>query len=306
MIIIQIVKCGINFSEGKRTDIVELIINEVRNTEGARLAESKSRDNFNRTSLAFFGDLNTVKQAALAVSKKALEFIDMTTHHGDHARIGAVDVVSFAPIKNITLEECIQASVDFAKEFAARFDVPVYLFDESATQPDRKDLWNVRTGEYEALASRLTKSEHKPDFGPAEFRPKAGATAIGAGNLLVIHYIDLGTPDIMIANKIVEAVSEKHGGLVNVKARAIKLEDRGITRIPISNVNYEKTPLYRQFELVKAEAARFGVSVVGSVIGGIIPLDAIVETAKYYLRLEGFKKEQILELLLQEDGITQK
>jgi len=301
----KFIECVPNFSEGARTEVVEAIVEEIRKTEGVNLKDYEFDQDYNRAVVTFFGEPQAVKQAALAASAKALELIDMTKHKGQHPRMGAVDVVPFIPILNVTMEECIQISQEFGQEFANRYDVPVYLYEQSATHPGRKDIDDVRKGEYEALAERITKPEHKPDFGPAEFKPKSGATIVGARKILAGLNINLGTGDLSIAKKIARAIHQRKGGLVNIKAMGTKLADRDITQIGISNVDYEQTPLYRQFEFVKMEAARYGVPIVGSEIIGMIPLDALVNTAKYYLRLEGFKRELIIELLLLEDCLTE-
>ncbi len=300
----KIIECVPNFSEGTNSEVVEAIVEEIRKINGVYLKNYEFDDDYNRAVITFLGAPQSVKQAALAASAKAIELIDMTKHKGQHPRFGAVDVVPFIPILNVTMEECIQISKEFGKEFADQNDVPVYLYEESASHPDRKDIDDVRKGEYEALASRIKNPEHKPDFGPAEFRPKSGATITGARKVMVGLNINLGTSDLDIAKKVAKAIHLRKGGLVNIKAMGTKLEDRGITQIGISNVDYEKTPVYRQFELVKIEAARFGVNVVGSEFIGMVPLNALVDVVKYYLRLEGFKNDQILELLLLDDQMV--
>ncbi len=300
----KIIECVPNFSEGTNSEVVEAIVEEIRKINGVYLKNYEFDDDYNRAVITFLGVPQSVKQAALAASAKAIELIDMTKHKGQHPRFGAVDVVPFIPILNVTMEECIQISKEFGKEFADQNDVPVYLYEDSASRPDRKDIDDIRKGEYEALASRIKNPEHKPDFGPAEFRPKSGATITGARKVMVGLNINLGTSDLDIAKKVAKAIHLRKGGLVNIKAMGTKLEDRGITQIGISNVDYEKTPVYRQFELVKIEAARFGVNVVGSEFIGMVPLNALVDVVKYYLRLEGFKNDQILELLLLEDQMV--
>jgi len=300
----KIIECVPNFSEGTNSEVVEAIVEEIRKINGVYLKNYEFDDDYNRAVVTFLGAPQPVKQAALAASTKAIELIDMTKHKGQHPRFGAVDVVPFIPILNVTMEECIQISKEFGEEFAAQNDVPVYLYENSASRPDRKDIDDIRKGEYEALASRIKNSEHKPDYGPTDFRPKSGATITGARKVMVGLNINLGTSDLDIAKKVAKAIHLRKGGLVNIKAMGTKLEDRGITQIGISNVDYEKTPVYRQFEMVKIEAARFGVPVVGSEFIGMVPLNALVDVAKYYLRLEGFKNDQILELLLLEDQMV--
>ena len=300
----KIIECVPNFSEGTNSDVVEAIVEEIRKINGVYLKNYEFDDDYNRAVVTFLGAPQPVKQAALAASTKAIELIDMTLHKGQHPRFGAVDVVPFIPILNVTMEECILISKEFGEEFAAQNDVPVYLYENSASRPDRKDIDDIRKGEYEALALRIKNSEHKPDYGPTEFRPKSGATITGARKVMVGLNINLGTSDLAIAKKVAKAIHLRKGGLVNIKAMGTKLEDRGITQIGISNVDFEKTPVYRQFEMVKIEAARFGVPVVGSEFIGMVPLNALVDVAKYYLRLEGFTNEQILELLLLEDQMV--
>ena len=290
-------ECVPNFSEGRRMDVIEQIANAIKSVPGVTLLDVEHDPNHNRSVMTFVGEPEAVKEAMMKAAEKAIELIDMNKHTGEHPRIGAVDVIPFIPVYGITMSECVEFAKSFAKEYAERFNIPVYLYAEAAQRDYRKTLGNIRRGEFEALKEELgVKPERDPDFGPKKIHPTAGATAIGARDFLIAFNVNLGTDNIDIAKAVAKGVREKSGGLRNVQAIGLMLADRGIAQVSMNLLNYKKTPVYRALELVKAEARRYGVPVIGTEVIGLIPLDAVIDTTKYYLQSEIFDKEQIFEL----------
>ncbi|MCL4515577.1 MAG: glutamate formimidoyltransferase [Firmicutes bacterium] len=297
----RIVECVPNFSEGRRKEVIEAIAGQVRAVEGVRLLDYTSDVNHNRTVMTFVGAPRAVKEAAFTAIAKAAALINMEEHRGEHPRIGATDVVPFVPVMNVSMEECVALARELGKEVAERLDIPVYLYEAAATRPERRNLADIRRGQYEGLKAEIGKDPARdPDFGPARLHPAAGATVIGARPPLVAFNVNLGTPDVRIAREIARRVRAKNGGLANVKALGVMLEDRRMAQVSMNLVNYRETAVYRAFELVKMEAACYGVPVVGSEIVGLVPMDALLDGAEYYLRLEGFDRRQILERRLAE------
>jgi len=282
----KIVESVPNYSEGIDSEKIELIVSEIKNTPNTRIVDVQYDDDYNRAVITFVGTPEAVLKANIDAAKKAIELIDMNTHKGQHPRIGAVDVVPFIPAQNVTMDECIELSTEFAKAMAKE-GVPVYLYEESAWKLERKNIDHIRKGEYEKLKESIkTDPERKPDFGPSEFHPTAGAIITGARNPLISFNINLGTKDVRIAKKVAKAIHLRSGGLVNIKAMGTELKNRDYVQVGISNINYRKTPLYRQMELVRMEAARYGVSVIGSELVGVLPLGAVLNSLDYYLQLE--------------------
>jgi len=249
--------------------------------------------------VSFIGDKRSVLKAMLKMAFKAVELIDMRFHKGQHPRIGAVDVVPFIPIKNVTMEDCVRLARRFGKTLAEERGVPVYLYGEAATKPERRDLDWIREGEYEKLAEMMAKPERKPDFGPAKPHPTAGATITGARKVMAGFNVNLGTPDLKIAKKIAKALHSKKGGLANVKAMAAYIPEKKITQIGMSISDFEATPLYRVYELLKLEAERYNVPIVGSEFCGMAPLKAIIDVASYYLKIDNLTVERVLEIAVQ-------
>ena len=282
----KIVESIPNYSEGTDGDKIESIVTEIKKTPYTRIVDVQYDSDYNRAVITFVGTPDAVLKANIAAAKKAIELIDMNEHIGQHPRIGAVDVVPFVPAQNVTMEECIELSKKFGEAMASE-GIPVYLYEESARKMERKNIDNIRVGEYEGLKESIkTDPEQKPDFGPSEFHPTAGAVITGARNPLISFNINLGTKDIKIAKKVAKAIHLRSGGLVNVKAMGTELAKRFYVQVGISNINFKKTPLYRQIELVKIEAARYGVPVIGSELVGVLPLDAVLNSLEYYLQLE--------------------
>ncbi|MFX1468841.1 MAG: glutamate formimidoyltransferase [Promethearchaeota archaeon] len=282
----KIIESVPNYSEGTNSEKIEQIVSKIKSTPNTRIVDVQYDSNYNRAVVTFVGTPEAVLIANIDAAKKAIELIDMNTHKGQHPRIGAVDVVPFVPAQNVTIEECIDLSIRFA-EAMAKEAVPIYLYEESARKIERKNIDNIRKGEYEELKEKIkTDFDRKPDYGPSEFHPTAGAIITGARYPLISFNINLGTKDVRIAKKIAKAIHLKSGGLVNIKAMGTEIKDRDFVQVGISNINYRKTPLYRQMELVRLEAARYGVSVIGSELVGVLPLGAVLNSLEYYLQLD--------------------
>ena len=295
----QLVECVPNFSEGRRRDVIDAIADEVRRTAGARLLDVQADESHNRCVLTFVGDLRAVTNAALAATRRAVELIDMTTHRGEHPRLGAVDVIPLVPISGVTMEECASAARDLGRQIWETLHVPVYFYAEAATRPERRRLPDIRKGEYEGLAQKMADPEWAPDAGDPKPHPTAGAIVVGARRPLIAYNIDLATDDVAVAKKIAKAARESSGGLVNVQAMGV-VSESGRAQVSMNLLDYTTTPVHRAFELVRVEAARYGVEILESEVVGLIPLDAVADAARFYLRLNDFRREQILEARLME------
>ncbi len=294
----KIVESVPNYSEGTDGKVVEAIVDEIRKTPKTNIIDIQYDSDYNRAVITFVGEPEAVLQANIAASKKALELIDMTKHKGQHPRIGATDVVPFVPAQNVSMEECIELSKKYAEAMATE-GVPIYLYEEAATRPERRDIDNIRVGDYEGLRETIkTNPDHKPDFGPSEFHPKGGATVTGARMALVCLNINLGTTNVKVAKRVARRVHLTSGGLVNIKAMGTAIEGKDYVQVGISNINFKKTPMYRQLELVRIEAARYGVSVIGTELVGPIPLESVLNSLEYYLQINNpkhLKEEHLIE-----------
>ncbi len=298
----KLVECVPNFSEGRRREVIDAIVAEAR-ARNVKVLDIESDADHNRSVLTFVGDPEAVKEAALAVSAKAIELIDLNKHKGQHPRMGAVDVIPFIPISDVTMADCIQLTRDFANEYASRFKVPVFLYEKAATRPDRRNLADVRKGEFEGLRIEIGKNpEKEPDFGPNAIHPTAGATAIGARQVLIAYNVNLATNNLDVAKKIAKQVRGKDGGLTAVKALGFELKDRGIVQVSMNMVDYKASQLFKAFELIRTLAESYGVQVLESEVVGLVPMEALTDSAQFYLRLRGFNNGQILERKLAETG----
>lgn len=298
----KIVECVPNFSEGRRQEVIRQIV-QAATAHRIRVVDTESDADHNRSVLTFVGEPEEVKKAALSASAKAIQLIDLNHHKGEHPRMGAVDVVPFVPIRGVTMEECVELAKEFAKELAERFGVPVFLYEEAATRPERRNLADIRRGEFEGLREEIGKTpERTPDYGPAQIHPTAGATAVGARQILIAYNINLGSENLEIAKQIAHQVRGRDGGLAYVKALGFELKERGIVQVSMNMVNYKETQLFKAFELVSSLAERYGVPVVGSEIVGSVPEDALIDCAEFYLKLENFNRENILERKLFEES----
>jgi glutamate formiminotransferase len=296
----KIIECVPNFSEGRNREVVEAIVQPFRETEGVKLLDYSSDANHNRTVVTVVGEPQAVKLAILAAISVAIEKINLNEHHGEHPRMGAVDVVPFIPISNVSMEEAVELAKSVAAELWKSFSLPVYLYEKAAALPARENLATIRKGEFEGLVAKMQLPEWQPDFGKSCPHPTAGATVVGARQPLVAYNVNLGTSKLEVADKIAKVVRNIGGGLRFVKALGIDLQDRGIVQVSMNLTDYSKTSIYRAFEMVKMEARRYGVEVVGSEIVGLVPLKALVDSAEYYLGLENFSIDQVLETRLME------
>ena len=293
----EIVECVPNFSTSN-PEITEAILAEIRKTKNTFLLDVTFDTYYNRLVTSFVGNKKSVLEAALNASIKAIELIDMREHKGQHPRIGAVDVVPFIPHKSVTLEECIELAKRFGQTLAEKCNVPVYLYGVAARSFERNDLDWIREGDYEKLAENILKPERKPDFGSAKFNPKAGATITGARKVMAGFNVNLGTADLKIAKKIAKALHAKKGGFSNVKAMAAFIHEQNVTQIGMSIGDFEKTPLYRVFEALKTECARYNVPIIGSEFCGMAPLKALIDIAAYYLKVDNLNEERVLEIAI--------
>jgi glutamate formiminotransferase len=296
----KIVECVPNFSEGRDTEKIEKIASTFRNRKGVKLLDIQKDGDHNRSVMTVVGEPEPLKEAVIAAVGKAIDLIDMRSHKGQHPRMGAVDVIPFIPIKNVVMEDAIALSKETAKVVWETYKLPVFLYEASATSPERQNLANVRKGQFEGMPKKLKTPEWKPDFGERKIHPTAGIVAVGARMPLVAFNVNLDTNNIEIANAIAKTVRHISGGLRYCKAMGVELKERGITQVSMNMTDFTKTPLYRALELVRIEAKRYGVNVVGSEVVGLVPMGAMVDSAAYYMGLENFSAEQVLEARIME------
>ena len=294
------VMCIPNYSEGRDLEKVEKIADCFRAKEGLKLVDYQPDKDHNRTVVEVIGDPKAVINAVIESVKVAKELIDMTKHTGGHPRMGAVDVVPFIPITECTTEECVEYAKEVGKAIG-ELGIPVYLYEDAASKPERKNLAKVRKGQYEGFFEKIKEDGWEPDFGPREMNVKSGATAVGARFHLVAFNVNLNTDKVEIAEAIAKKVRHIGGGLRFVKAICLPLEERHQTQVSMNLVNYEKTAIYQAIEMIKSEAARYGVSVYGTEVIGMVPLQALVDSAAYYMQIENFRADQIIETLLIEE-----
>ena len=279
---------------------IDRIVAPFRGRQGVKLLDYSNDEDHNRLVVTVVGEPEPLRDAVLEAIGVAVELIDLNKHQGQHPRMGAVDVVPFIPIKNVTMEEAVALSKEVGGEVAKRYNLPVFLYEKSASAPHRENLAAVRKGEFEGMAEKINLPEWQPDLGPAERHPTAGTVAVGARMPLVAYNINLNTPSLEIAHDIAKKIRLTGGGLRYCKAMGVELKDRGITQVSINMTDYTRTALYRAFELVRIEARRYGVSIVGSEIIGLVPMEALIDTASYYLGLENFSMQQVLEARIME------
>jgi glutamate formiminotransferase len=295
-----IIECVPNISEGVRTDVVATIVDALRGVPGLRVLDVQSDPTHNRSVLTLAGDAASLRVAIPLLVARTIEAVDLRAHKGEHPRMGAVDVVPFIPIESVTMADCVALAREVGQEVATRSDVPVFLYEEAAASPSRRNLEDIRR--VEGLAAKMATPEWRPDYGPSQPHPSGGATVIGARMPLIAYNINLATDRLDVAKKIATAVRMSSGGLRFVKAMGLALDDRQIVQVSMNLTNFEKTPVFRVFELVKREAARFGVMVLESEIVGLVPQAALLRAAEYYLQLEGFSADQVLENKLRHEG----
>ena len=294
----KIIECVPNFSEGRDLDKVEKIVNSFRGKEGVKLLDYSSDKDHNRSVVTVIGEPEPLRDAMVEAIGKAVELIDMTKHEGQHPRMGCVDVVPFIPVKNATVEEADALAKEVAKIASEKFGQPFFLYERSATAPHRENLAKIRKGQFEGMAEKMKDPMWKPDFGPDTIHPTGGVTAIGARMPLVAYNINLDTSNLEIAKKIADRVRHIRGGFAYCKTMGVMLEDRNIAQVSMNLTDYTHTAIYTVFETVKMEAKRWGVNVVGSEVIGLVPMQALVDCAEYYLGIEDFSINQVLETRL--------
>jgi len=296
----KIIECVPNYSEGRDKGKIETIVDPFRETQGVKLLDYQNDEDHNRMVVTVIGDPDKVKQAVVKSIALAIELIDMRKHNGQHPRMGAVDVVPFIPVKDMKMLEAVAISKEVAKEIADKHRFPVFLYEASASQPHRTSLSNIRKGELEGMGEKLKLPHWKPDYGPAIPHKTAGVTAVGARMPLVAFNVNLNTNNLDIANHIAGSIRHINGGLRYCKAIGVELKKRGIVQVSMNMTDFTKTSIYRSFELIKIEAKRYGVNIVGSEIVGLLPMEALIDTAVYYMGIENFDMKQILESRLME------
>jgi len=299
----KLVECVPNFSEGRRPEVLDAICNAITSVDGVVLLDKEMDSDHNRAVVTFVSHPSKAVEAAFAGYKKAAELIDMQTHQGEHPRMGACDVCPFIPISDMEIEEAVELANALGKRVGEELQIPVYLYEDARSRPSRKNLAKVRQGEYEGMRDAIENDPaRKPDYGPAKMNLKAGATAIGVRFPLVAFNVYLGTDNKDIADKIADAIRSLKGGYRFVKALGFEIKERNQVQISMNLVNYTKTPIFRVFETIKSEAARYGVPVTSSEVIGLVPNDAMLDVSDFYLRLENFSKAQVLEEKLKEAG----
>ena len=290
----KLMQCVPNISEGRDLEKVERIVEAVRAHPGVTLLHHSSDPDHNRSVITYLGEPRKVVEATLALCERAFAEIDMSTHHGGHPRMGAVDVIPFIPLGELTTEEAVSYALALGEAIGA-LGVPVYFYEDAATRPERRNLADVRTGEYEGLAEKLAAPGWEPDAGPGTFNPRSGATVVGVRFPLIAFNVNLGTSDLAVAKHIADAVRSARGGYRHVKAMGLALEDQGQVQVSMNLVNYRETPIHRVVETIRFEAARHGVSITGCELVGLAPLAAFEETIRHYLQIHDFTADQIIE-----------
>jgi glutamate formiminotransferase len=292
----KLIECVPNFSEGKNRDKVEAILKEISSVENVKILDMEMDASHNRSVVTFTCPPEFAVEAAFRGIKKAAEIIDMDSHVGEHPRFGASDVIPFIPVTDVSLKECVQLANDLGKRVGEELNIPVFLYAAAATTESRKNLENIRNKnfQFEQVKLEIGKGDYIPDYGPLEVT-KAGSSIIGARDFLVAYNVNLRSQDMEVGKKIARSLRAKDGGLTFVKALAFYLEDKKCVQISMNLTSYKKTPVYRAFEMVKMESQRYGIEIIESEVIGLIPMEALVDSLKYYLRLSTFKSNQIFE-----------
>ena len=296
----KIMECVPNFSEGRDLEKIDKIVTPFRAKAGVKLLDYSNDEDHNRLVVTVVGEPDALKEAVIEAIGVAVKLIDLNHHQGQHPRMVAVDVVPFIPTKGCTMDDAIALSKEVGARVAETYGLPVFLYEKSASAPYRENLAAIRKGEFEGMAEKIHQPEWHPDFGPAERHPTAGTVAIGARMPLVAYNINLDTPNLEIAHGIAKKVRFIGGGLRFCKAMGVELKERGITQVSMNLTDYTKTAIYRAHEMVRFEARRYGVNIVGSEIIGLVPMEALIDTAAYYLGLENFSMQQVLESRIME------
>lgn len=298
----KLVECIPNFSEGRDKAVIDGLVAVANSVPGCTLFDCQTDEDHNRCVFTLIGNPEAIEEVSVKLCVKATETIDMTKHQGAHPRMGATDVIPFVPTMDMTVEECVELSKRVAQRVWEEAKVPSFLYEDSASSPDRTNLAKVRKGQFEGMADKLKEPEWAPDYGNREIHPTAGVVAIGARMPLVAFNVNLDTSNLDIANAIAKVVRGSSGGFKHCKGIGVMLEDRNIAQVSMNMVNYEGTPLYRVFETIRMEAKRWGVSIIGSEVVGLTPAKAMIDCAEYYLQVEDFDcHKQVIEYHLIND-----
>lgn len=292
----RLIECVPNFSEGRDAAKIDALVAAMQSVEGVYVLDRESDADHNRCVITLAGEPEPVAEAALRGVGKALELIDLTKHSGAHPRLGATDVVPFIPVDGVSIEDCVALAKKTGAEIWNRYKIPVYFYEAAAARPERVNLENVRKGQFEGVREEVLKNpDRAPDIGEARLHSTAGAVIVGARKFLIAYNINLNTSDVSIANKIAKAIRFSSGGFRYVKSMGVDLKARKVAQVSINMTDYEQTPLHRVFEMVRSEAARYGASIIGSEIVGLVPKRAIEMTADFYLKFENFSPAQVFE-----------
>jgi len=297
----KLVECVPNVSEGRRKNIIEALRDEIISVKGIKLLDYSSDFDHNRSVFTFVGSPEKVLEAAYKLAAKSLELINLNKHKGEHPRIGAIDVIPFVPIKDVTMNECVLLAMGLGRRLGKNLNLPVYLYEEAASAPYRRNLSDIRRGEFEGLNEKMKNSEWKPDFGPNKPHLTGGTTVIGARAPLIAFNVNLNTKDVSIVKMIAKAIREKDYGFPKVKALGLELKDKGLTQVSMNLTNYKVTPVYKVFDRMVELAKENGVEVVESELIGLIPIDAISQIISHYIKLPDFKSDRILEYKIFKD-----
>ena len=289
----RIVQCVPNFSEGRDLEKIEDIVSVLKNKDGFVMVSYEPDEDYNRTVVTLLGDPNYIVDALVEFTGKVLSNIDMNFQSGEHARMGAVDVIPFIPIEEVTMEECIKYANTVAKKINNKYGIPIFMYAEAANVKDRVKLPNIRKGEFEGMKDKIKLENWKPDYGKTEIHPTFGVIGVGARIPLIAYNIDLDTSDLKVANNIAKAIRFSSGGFRYVQAGPVYLDSRGHCQVTMNILNYKKNPIYRIFETVKMEAKRYQVEVTNSELVGLLPKDTLIRSLRYYFKSQGldFDKE---------------
>lgn len=291
-----VVECVPNFSEGRRKEVIDKIVYSIRSVPGIKVLDVEMDPDHNRSVVTFVGGKDNIQEAAFRGARAARELIDLTKHQGQHPRIGALDVCPFVPISGVSMEDCVAIANRVGARIAKELKVPVYLYEAAAKRPDRKNLENIRKGQFEGLKEAiLTDDSRYPDYGPRMLHPTAGATAVGARMPLIAFNMNLRTADLKVAKEIAKKIRASSGGMPNVKALGFMLEHRGMAQVSMNLTDYTTTPLHEVIEAVEKEAAARGVEIAEGELIGLIPLDALCDVAARFLRMGNLSSSQVLE-----------
>ncbi len=285
----KIVECVPNFSEGRDIDKIERIMSVVKSDKFVKLVNYESDADYNRTVVTLIGEPKKMIDLILKLTEVCLKEIDLNHHTGEHARMGAIDVIPFIPISDVTMKECVDYANECAKRISEEYNIPTYLYAKAAKFEERISLPNIRKGEFEGMKTKILETEWKPDFGEAKIHPTFGCVAVGARDFLIAYNIDLQTEDITPTKNIAKVIRKSSGGFQYIQAGPVYLENRGHTQVTMNILNYKKNPIYRIFETVKMEALRYHIKVNGAEIIGLVPKDALIRSLKYYYEVNNLK-----------------